>query len=122
MESILTSIKKALGIAAEYDHFDPELIMHINSVFSDLWEIGVGPSRGFVIEDDTSVWTDFLPDTDDFRFENVKSYMYLKVQLLFDPPTNSSILAAKERQAERLEWRLSYAAEESRREEATQNG
>lgn len=121
MESILTSIKKAIGIAEEYDHFDPELIMHINSVFSDLREIGVGPSEGFVIEDETSSWVDFIPSSDKMWFENVKSYMCLRVQLLFDPPTNSSLLASKERQVEKLEWRLNYAAEESLEEEAIQN-
>lgn len=122
MESILISIKKSLGIAEEYDHFDPEIVMNINSVFSDLREIGVGPKEGFVIEDETSVWTDFIPDTNKLWFENVKSYMFLRVQLLFDPPSNASILASKERQVEKLEWRLNFAAEEIAQEEASQNG
>lgn len=122
MDSILTSVKKALGSTAEYDHFDPEIIMHINSVFSDLREIGVGPKEGFVIEDDTSVWTDFISDNNKLWFENVKSYMYLRVQLLFDPPTTGSVLASKERQAEKMEWRLNFAAEEIAQEEASQNG
>lgn len=113
MESILTSIKKAVGIAEEYTHFDPEIIMHINTVFGDLREIGVGPEEGFRIEDDTSVWTDFIPSTNSLWFEGVKSYVYLRVQLLFDPPTNSSVLASKEKQVEKLEWRLNFAAEES---------
>lgn len=122
MDSILTSVKKAIDIAAEYDHFDPQIIMHINSVFSDLREIGVGPKDGFVIEDDTSVWTDFMSDANKLWFENVKSYMYLRVQLLFDPPAQASVLASKERQAEKLEWRLNFAAEEAAQEEASQNG
>ena len=61
MESILTSIKKLLGIAEEYEHFDPDLIMHINSVFSILTQLGVGPSEGFSIVDDGAVWSDFIP-------------------------------------------------------------
>lgn len=122
MDSILTSVKESLGSAAEYDHFDPQIIMHINSVFSDLREIGVGPKEGFVIEDDTSVWTDFISDSNKLWFENVKSYMYLRVQLLFDPPTQSAVLASKERQVEKLEWRLNFAAEEFAQEEASQNG
>ena len=62
MDSILTSIKKLLGITEEYDHFDQDIIMHINSVFMILTQMGVGPSEGFTIEDDTSVWTDFIQD------------------------------------------------------------
>ena len=102
MDSILTSVKEAIGCTAEYDYFDPQIIMHINTVFSDLREIGVGPKEGFMIEDDTSVWTDFIPNTDKMWFENVKSYMYLRVQLLFDPPTNGSLLAAKRSEERRV--------------------
>lgn len=110
MESILTSIKKFLGPSASYTHFDPDIIMHINSVFADLWQIGVGPANGFRIEDDTSLWTDYMP-SDDTRFESVKSYMYLRVKILFDPPLNSAVLAAMQREADKWEWRLSVAAE-----------
>ena len=67
MESILTSIKKMLGIPEEYDHFDPDLIMHINSVLSILTQIGVGPSEGFRIEDDLATWEDFLDDDTDYE-------------------------------------------------------
>ena len=81
MESILTSIKKMLGITEDYTHFDADIIMHINSVFSILTQLGIGPEDGFVIQDDKAVWTDFIKDNS--KMEAVKSYMYLKVKLLF---------------------------------------
>ena len=84
MESILTSIKKLLGLGAEYTHFDPDIIMHINTVFFDLNRIGVGPEEGFMIEDDTTTWLDYIPDQ--AKFEAVKTYVYIKVKLVFDPP------------------------------------
>lgn len=109
MESILTSIKKLLGISEEYEHFDPDIIMHINSVFMILTQIGVGPSEGFAIEDETSIWTDFIPDTT--RVEAIKSYVYLKVRLIFDPPTSSAVIESITRMISELEWRINVAAE-----------
>ncbi len=109
MESILTSIKKLLGITDEYEHFDQDIVMHINSVFTDLRQIGVGPEEGFFIEDETSVWTDFI--TEPGKMESVKTYMYLRVKLLFDPPTSSSVIESINRQIEKFEWRLNVAAE-----------
>ena len=114
MNSILTSIKKLLGISAEETHFDSDIIMHINSVFSNLNQMGVGPDESFAVTDDTSVWNDFI--TDDNDFNNVKTYMYLKVRLLFDPPANSSVLSAIERQISELEWRLNVASENKLKE------
>ena len=81
MDSILTSIKKLLGIIEEYEHFDPDLIMHINSVFMVLTQLGVGPVNGFAIHGKEETWTDFI--SDDSRLELVKSYMHLKVKLLY---------------------------------------
>lgn len=110
MDSILTSIKKLLGIAEEYEHFDPDIIMHINSVFMTLTQLGVGPSEGFYIDDEETVWTDFIPDL--VKLQAVKTYMYLKVRLLFDPSSlGSATLASYERQIQELEWRLNVAAE-----------
>ena len=86
--SILTSIKKLLGIAEEYQVYDADLIMHINSVFSILTQLGVGPADGFSIEDDDALWTDFIPEKSKIEF--IKSYMHLKVKLLFDPPLGNS--------------------------------
>jgi hypothetical protein len=109
MESILTSIKKMLGIIEEYEQFDADLIMHINSVFMILNQIGVGPSRGFSIKGEDEVWTDFIPD--DSRLELVKSYMHLKVKLIFDPPLGSAVIEAMNRMISEFEWRLSVAVD-----------
>jgi hypothetical protein len=109
MESILTSIKKLLGITEEYEHFDADIIMHINSVFLNLTQIGVGPEEGFFIEDATAEWMDFIEDS--IQLQAVKSYMYLKVKLLFDPPLSSAVVEAMNRQISEFEWRLLVAAE-----------
>lgn len=110
MDSILTSIKKLLGIAEEYEHFDADIIMHINSVFMTLTQLGVGPSGGFYIEDEETIWSDFLPDRD--KLQAIKTYMYLRVRLLFDPSSmGSATLSAYERQIQELEWRLNIAGE-----------
>ena len=109
MESILTSIKKLLGIEAQYTVFDQDIIIHINSVFSDLVQLGVGPSEGFTIEDDTSSWMDFI--TDSTKFESVKTYMYLRVKLLFDPPSSSVIVESIKREIDKWEWKFTVAAE-----------
>jgi hypothetical protein len=108
MESILNSIKALLGIADDYDHFDAQIIMLINSSLSTLTQLGVGPSTGFKIEDDTSTWTDFLGDSE--ILESVKEYIYLDVRLAFDPP-QTSVIEAHNRKINELAWRLSVAAE-----------
>ena len=109
MESILTSIKKLLGIDEDYKHFDQDLIMHINSVLMILTQLGVGPSTGFSIVDETATWKDFLGI--DPRFESVKSYIYLKVRLLFDPPQSSALIESTNKLINELEWRLFVAAD-----------
>lgn len=103
-DSILDSVKKMLGITPEYDVFDLDIIMHINSAFFVLQQLGIGPSDGFKIEDESDVWSDFIQDTQ--NIESVKSYVYLKVKMLFDPPLNSSVIEAVNRQIAELEWRL----------------
>lgn len=110
MDSILTSIKKMLGISEDYEHFDQDIIMHINSVFMILTQMGVGPADGFRIEDDSATWSDFASDLK--VLESIKSYIYLKVRLLFDPPTSSSVLESTNRLISELEWRLNVAGEE----------
>ena len=122
MDSILTSIKKMLGIAEEYTPFDVDIILHINSVFMILNQLGVGPSSGFRIEDDSATWSDFTEDKLDA--EAVKSYIYLKVRLLFDPPSSSAAMESINRLISELEWRLNVAAElnKSNGEEVAQNG
>lgn len=122
MDSILTSIKKLLGIAEDYEHFDQDLIIHINSVLSILTQLGVGPSEGFSIEDENATWNDFIPE--DKRLSSIRSYVYMKVKLLFDPPLSSSVMESMNRMISEFEWRLNVAAEptQSNEEEVNQNG
>ncbi len=109
LNSILTSIKKMLGPAEEYEHFDADLIIHINSAFSILTQLGIGPKGGFVIHDKSALWTDFLKD--ETKLELVKSYVYMKVKLIFDPPASSAALASMERMVTEFEWRANIAVE-----------
>lgn len=109
-ESILTSVKKLLGIDESYTHFDPDLIMHINSVFSILTQMGVGPPNGFSITGSSEVWNDFITKEPN-NFSLVKSYMHLKVKLLFDPPLGSAVIESINRQISEFEWRLFVAAD-----------
>ena len=109
MESILTSIKKLLGIAEDYTQFDPDIIIHINTALMNLNQIGVGPVEGFSIEDATSIWTDFVSDMS--KIEGVKTYVYLKVKLVFDPPLSSTVIESYNRTIEQLEWRLNVAVD-----------
>ena len=108
--SILLSVKKMLGPSADYDIFDPELIIYINSVFGTLHQLGVGPEEKFVITGDSELWSDFT--TEGEEIEEVKSYMYLRVRLLFDPPSSSFVLSSFKEQLKELEWRLQCKAEE----------
>lgn len=109
MDSILTSIKKLLGISEEYTQFDDDIIMHINTVFLNLTQLGVGPEKGFTIEDDTAEWTDFIGNNT--QLQAVRSYVYLKVKLLFDPPLSSSVTDSMNRMISELEWRLNVAVD-----------
>ena len=110
MDSIVTSIKKLLGITEEYKHFDDDLIMHINTVLMVLTQLGVGPVDGFLIEDDSAEWGDFLDDLT--QLQAVKTYIYLKVKLVFDPPLSSAVMESMNRMISELEWRLNVAAED----------
>ena len=109
MESILTSIKKLLGITEDYTHFDDDLIMHINSVFMILNQLGVGPEEGFIIEDDSTTWDEYISDPT--KLQAVKSYIHLKVRLIFDPPSSSTIMECYKQMISELEWRLNIAVE-----------
>ena len=109
MESILTSIKKLLGIAEDYEHFDQDIIMHINTVLAILTQLGVGPAIGFSIADKSTKWNEFISNK--LYYEPVKTYVYLKVKLLFDPPQSSIVLEATNRMISELEFRLNAAAE-----------
>ena len=111
MESILTSIKKLLGVPEEYKQFDDDIIMHINTVFLNLTQLGVGPNEGFSIEDDSAYWDDFVAVTSNAQLQAIKSYMYLKVKLLFDPPLSSAVIESTNRMIAELEWRLNAAVD-----------
>lgn len=109
MDSILTSIKKILGIEEEYEQFDQDIIMHINTVLGILLQLGVGPKEGFVIYDKTQTWSDYISDAADLNM--VKTYIALKVRLIFDPPQHSAVVEVMNRQISELEWRLNVQAE-----------
>ena len=104
MESILTSIKKLLGVSEEDKSFDTDIIIHINSTFRHLHQLGVGPKERFKIEDDLAVWNEFLTDEKDL--EDVKTYVYMKVKVIFDPPLSSTHLNALKDSIKEYEWRL----------------
>lgn len=111
-KSILNNIKKILGIDASYTAFDHDIMIHINSVFSTLSQLGIGPAGGFMIEDNILTWDDYIPDGDP-NLNAVKTYIYLRVRLLFDPPATSFAIAAMERQITEHEWRLNTYREET---------
>ncbi|WP_339619100.1 hypothetical protein [Eubacterium sp.] len=122
MESILTSVKKTLGITEDYTHFDIDLIMHINTAISILTQIGVGPPEGFLINGPDSKWSDWIPE--DPLLSSVKSYVYLKVRLLFDPPSGSPAIESIKRLIDELEWRIHFSVDPSnnKKVEEIQNG
>ena len=109
MDSILTSIKKLLGITEEYENFDQDIIMHINSAFMILNQLGVGPKSGFKINDKSSTWNEFIPESS--NLEAVKTYVHLKVKLMFDPPLSSTVIEAIKSQINELEWRLNVSVD-----------
>lgn len=112
MESVLTTIKKMLGITADYTHFDTDIIVHINTVLLTLNQIGVGPSEPAYITSEVETWKQVIGDTK--NFEAVKTYIYLKVRMLFDPPASSSVLESMNRQANELEWRLNVQSDSNK--------
>lgn len=118
-ESILTSIKLLLGITEDNEDFDQIIVMHINTAFSLLNQLGVGPSDGFAIEDDSTSWNEYTQDKP--KWSSVKTYIYQRVKLAFDPPTIASVLEALQSSIKEFEWRLNVEAE-SEREEEIQNG
>jgi len=109
LESILTSVKKLLGITQDYTAFDQDIIIHINTVLAILTQLGVGNDSGFSIQDDTAVWSDWIPDGP--MFEPIKSFVFLKVRLLFDPPASSSAVESIGKLLDELEYRIKLSAE-----------
>lgn len=109
MDSILTSIKLLLGITEDYEAFDQQIITHINSVFMILTQLGVGPPEGFMITSKIDTWNEFI--SDEKKMQLVKSYTYLKVKMLFDPPSSSAVMDCTNRMINEFEWRLNSQAE-----------
>lgn len=107
--SILTSIKKLLGLSEEDTSFDQDIIMHINTVFNILAQLGVGPANGFSIEDNSAIWSDYLGEAT--NLELIKSYIYMKVRLMFDPPTSSILADAMNKNISELEWRINVTVD-----------
>lgn len=108
-ESILTSIKKLLGIAEEYTHFDTDIMIHINTAIMTLNQLGVGPEEGFRVTSDADSWSDFIEDDD--YLDAAKTYVYLKVKLVFDPPLSGSVMEAMKESIKEYEWRLNVKAD-----------
>lgn len=108
-ESILVTIKKMLGLGEDYTPFDTDIIVHINSAFMTLTQLGIGPEEGFQITDANNTWGDFISDNE--MIGAVTNYTYLTVRTLFDPPSNSFVMDAMQKQIEQLGWRLNVQAE-----------
>ena len=111
-QSIFRTIKSMLGPDDEYDAFDQDIIVFINSALSTLTQIGIGPSSGFRITGESETWSDLLGENSDL--DSVKMYIYMKVRLAFDPPSSSSVLSAFQESCKELEWRLNVAVDPSR--------
>lgn len=110
MESILTSVKKTLGIVEEYEHFDVDIIMGINTSFMSLTQLGIGPEGGYSITDSSNEWSEFIPE-DNKAYESIKTYIGMKVRLIFDPPANSVVLGCIKDTIKELEWRIKVLTE-----------
>lgn len=108
-ESILTDTKKNIGITESDTSFDDDIIMHLNSVFSTLQQLGVGPDDGFMVEDSSDEWYDFIGENNSWNF--IRSYIFLKVKMLFDPPSTSFHLEAMNKQIQEFEFRISVNRE-----------
>ena len=108
MESILGSIKQMLGISQDETNFDSELMLHINGALMIINQLGVGPSTGFIVLGKTQTWSEFLADRKDL--ELVKTAVYLRVRLMFDPPQNSFLVSSIQKQIEEFDWRITATA------------
>ena len=114
-ESILVSIKKLLGIAESDTNFDTDVLMHINTAFATLHQLGIGPKNGFSISDSSSVWLDFFSED---RLNSVKTYVFMTVKLIFDPPSQGSALETMKEYKKELEWRLKVVGETNEDDES----
>ena len=108
-DSILMTIRKLVCGNPYADHFDTDLLVHINACFAILNQLGVGPENGFVVTDETQSWSSYI--TDNYILNMVKTYVTLKVKKIFDPPLTSSVLEAMDKEISQLEWRLNVAVD-----------
>ena len=120
LTSILDSMKTVLDVPVSDDTYDEELLMGINTIFFTLNQLGVGPETPFTIDDNSTEWTDFISDIETIAM--VKTYMQLRLKLLFDPPSNSSLATAMKEQTAEYEWRMNVAKDTYKVEEAVNNG
>lgn len=109
-QSILDSTKKILGLPTTDTSFDTDILLHINSVFATLTQVGVGPDTGFMIEDSGATWDAFI-GSDSPQYNSVKTYVYLSVRVVFDPPNTSFVLDHMNNKIRELEWRLNVTRE-----------
>lgn len=107
--SILDDVKKTLGLASDYNVFDQEIIIFINTALSTLTQLGLGPDTGYLITDKEAKWSDFIGT--ERSYAAVQSYVYLRVRLLFDPPTVGYVLTSMEKQLEEMTWRVNAQRE-----------
>jgi len=119
-DSILISIKDAVSVPVDETEFDGELLMHINSAFFILNQLGVGPEKPFIVDSDSQTWTDFMDTMDELSL--VKTYIQLKVRVLFDPPTSSQLMTSINEQIKEYEWRLNIDQDKYKIDEGDANG
>lgn len=113
-DSILTSVKSKIGMLEDYTEFDNDIIDYINSVFMILKQLGVGPSNGFAIKDESNKWSEFISEPErQAELQGVKTYIYQKTKLIFDPPQSSALIEALKQSIAEFEWRLNVEAESS---------
>lgn len=121
-DSILLSIKKLLGLDSEYKAFDQDVLIYVNTALANLSQIGVGPDQGFMVLGEIETWTDLLGDYEPAKLQNVKTYIYITVKKVFDPPGASNHLAALDDVLTELSWRISSRREEVKHDTASSGG
>lgn len=121
-DSILLSIKKLLGLDSEYKAFDQDVLIYVNTALANLSQIGVGPDQGFMVLGEIETWADLLGDYEPATLQNVKTYIYITVKKVFDPPGASNHLAALDDVLTELSWRISTRREEVKHDTASSGG
>lgn len=110
-ESILNEVKKLVNVAADYEHFDTDILIHTNSAFSRLYQLGVGPKKPFILVDETQTWDEFFEGKE--HIQNAKTYIVLYVRMMFDTPQSGGMISVYEKEINKLEWLLNVAVDPS---------